>query len=171
MMIQYNYFSSWANKFFTNLGGCFGCFVKPTPITAVDQPTKGLRIRGRAVRRQPVVSEGFWSTSAGELDCKTLHSQRSASSINTSTLTHTSDKLVSHSEPFVNQGLILWNQTRLQWLGKGREQTQESHEPALSWDATYQSLLATGKPFAQRVPLPEMVEFLVQTWEQEGMYD
>ncbi|KAL9667020.1 hypothetical protein QQ045_001365 [Rhodiola kirilowii] len=140
------------------MGGCFGSCVKPAPITAVDEPTKGLKIQGRAVKRQLVVSNEFWSTSSGEFDRSTLQSQTSALSINTSNRAHTRDAIqkLSHSDTFINQGLILWKQTRLQWLGNGKEQTQQSiHEPTLSWNATnYQSLLGTSKPFAQRVPLP-----------------
>ncbi|KAG5537559.1 hypothetical protein RHGRI_024872 [Rhododendron griersonianum] len=40
-----------------------------------------------------------------------------------------------------------------------------------SWNATYESLLGSSKPFSQPVPLAEMVDFLVDIWEQEGMYD
>ncbi|KAL3566135.1 hypothetical protein D5086_031550 [Populus alba] len=40
-----------------------------------------------------------------------------------------------------------------------------------SWNATYESLLGSNKPFARPVPLAEMVDFLVDVWEQEGLYD
>ncbi|GKC19259.1 mitotic spindle assembly checkpoint protein MAD2B-like protein isoform X1 [Tanacetum coccineum] len=38
----------------------------------------------------------------------------------------------------------------------------------LSWNATYDNLLGTNKPFSRPIPLPEMVNFLVDIWEQEG---
>ena len=41
----------------------------------------------------------------------------------------------------------------------------------LSVDITYEELLMTNKPFAQPVALQEMVDFLVDCWEQEGLYD
>nr|XP_023875695.1 uncharacterized protein LOC111988158 [Quercus suber] len=69
--------------------------------------------------------------------------------------------------------LLLWNQTRLQWIGSSRprNQTQQSQEPRLSWNASYENLLGTKQPFPHPMPLSEMVEFLVEVWEQEGLYD
>jgi len=40
-----------------------------------------------------------------------------------------------------------------------------------SWNAAYESLLGSNKPFPQPIPLHEMVDFLVDIWEQEGLYD
>ncbi|KAG5390849.1 hypothetical protein IGI04_032390 [Brassica rapa subsp. trilocularis] len=41
-----------------------------------------------------------------------------------------------------------------------------------SWDAaSYDSLLGSNKLFSQPIPLNEMVDFLVEVWEQEGLYD
>jgi len=40
-----------------------------------------------------------------------------------------------------------------------------------SWNASYESLLGNNKPFPQPIPLAEMVDFLVDIWEQEGLYD
>ncbi|KAE8682753.1 ethylene-responsive transcription factor WIN1-like [Hibiscus syriacus] len=62
---------------------CFGCCTKPTPIIAVDQPSKGLRIRGRIVRK-PSISDDFWSSSTYELENSALQSQRSLLSISAS---------------------------------------------------------------------------------------
>ncbi|KAH7565046.1 hypothetical protein JRO89_XS09G0119300 [Xanthoceras sorbifolium] len=95
-------------------------------------------------------------------------------------------------------GLLLWNQTRQRWIGNKRSENgaQQVREPKLkpgdlksmlfgsthclcmvkkfwlcSWNATYDSLLGSNKPFPQPIPLSEMVDFLVDIWEQEGMYD
>lgn len=85
--------------------GCFGCCAKPTPITAVDEPSKRLRIQGRSVRKASL-SEDFWSTSAHEMENSGIQSQRSMSSI--STVAQSSDQHAagSSSNPneFVNQG-------------------------------------------------------------------
>ncbi|CAI0444360.1 unnamed protein product [Linum tenue] len=40
-----------------------------------------------------------------------------------------------------------------------------------SWNSSYESLLGSNKPFTRPVPLAEMVDFLVDVWEQEGLYD
>ncbi|XP_048332123.1 uncharacterized protein LOC107409467 isoform X2 [Ziziphus jujuba] len=63
--------------------GCLGCFTKPTLIIAVDEPSKGLKIQGRAVRKSSV-SEDIWSSSTLDMDNSALQSQRSISLISTS---------------------------------------------------------------------------------------
>ncbi|XP_008454230.1 uncharacterized protein LOC103494700 isoform X1 [Cucumis melo] len=89
--------------------------------------------------------------------------------------------------PFVNHGLLLWNQNRQHWVQnrKSGNRKQVIREPKLhthclcmpksfwlcSWSATYDSLLGNNKPFPQPIPLGEMVDFLVDIWEQEGLYD
>lgn len=74
---------------------------------------------------------------------------------------------------FVNHGLLLWNQNRQHWVQnrKSGNKRQVIREPKLHWSATYDSLLGSNKPFPQPVPLGEMVDFLVDIWEQEGLYD
>ncbi|KAL0762104.1 hypothetical protein Bca101_078254 [Brassica carinata] len=141
--------------------GCFGSCNKPPPlIVAVDEPSKGLRIQGRLVKK-PSVSDDFWSTSTCDMDNNsTMQSQRSVSSISFTNNTATSARL------------NLWNQTRQQWLASGSSQTKAKvREPTISWNATYESLLGVNKRFSRPIPLPEMVDFLVDVWEQEGLYD
>ncbi|XVF34652.1 hypothetical protein REPUB_Repub18cG0077200 [Reevesia pubescens] len=183
--------TSWIADLLAFMGGCFGCCAKPTPIIAVDEPSKGLRIQGRIVRK-PSISDDFWSTSTYDLENSAVQSQRSLSSITTSnpTLSQCSSTSgVANPSDFVNQGkfyflflchihkiyksLILWNQTRLQWIGNSKptNHTQQSREPILSWNATYESLLGTRNPFPRSIPLSEMIDFLVEVWEQEGLYD
>ncbi|XP_068652929.1 uncharacterized protein [Aristolochia californica] len=157
--------------------GCLGCCTIPTPIIAVDEPSKGLKIQGRSVKKQSnIVSEDFWSTSTYEMDNSGVQSQRSISSISTSNQNldpHGGVGSTSNPQEFVNHGFLLWTQTRQQWLGnkKANNFPQQVQEPRVSWNATYDSLLGTNKPFPQPIPLSEMVDFLVDIWEQEGMYD
>ncbi|KAH7546380.1 hypothetical protein FEM48_Zijuj01G0194400 [Ziziphus jujuba var. spinosa] len=163
--------------------GCFGCCTKPTPIIAVDEPSKGLRIQGRTVNK-PIISDGFWSSSTCDVDNSAFQSQRSISSTSASnqTFNHGSGVVnTSSSHPeFVNHGkflsyvcLLLWNQTRLQWIENGRsgDQTQQNGARRLGWNTSYESLLGSKQPFPQRIPLTEMVEFLVEIWDHEGLYD
>ncbi|XP_057799935.1 uncharacterized protein LOC131015540 isoform X4 [Salvia miltiorrhiza] len=109
------------------------------------------------------------------MDNSAFPSHRSVSSISTSNQTldtHSSTGGTSNSSEFVNHGLLLWNQTRQQWVGsKGSQKPGQAQEPKLSFNATYESLLGTNKPFPQPIPLTEMVDFLVDVWEQEGLYD
>ncbi|XP_071908697.1 uncharacterized protein [Coffea arabica] len=154
--------------------GCFGCCTKSQPIIAVDEPSKGLRIQGRLVKK-PSISEDFWSTSTCDLENSMVQSQRSMSSISISNQSLSQQggtgNSINHSE-FVNHGYLRWNQARLQWIGSKKSETQKQvEEPILSWNASYESLLGTNKRFPQPIPLSEMVDFLVDIWEQEGLYD
>ncbi|CAN6237480.1 unnamed protein product, partial [Urochloa humidicola] len=173
MLLSCGSLSSWVRRFVACVGGCFGC-AQPTPIIAVDQPSKGLRIQGRSVKRRNL-SDDFWSSSPHDMENSALQSRHSMSSI--STAAQPNDQLAagSSSNPneFVNQGLLIWHQTRQQWIGKRRRnsQGQQSQEPKISHNATYESLLGSTKPFPQPIPLAEMVDFLVISWEQEGLYD
>ncbi|XP_021670996.2 uncharacterized protein LOC110657882 isoform X2 [Hevea brasiliensis] len=154
--------------------GCFGCCAKPPTILAVDHSSKGLRIQDQTAKRDSI-SDDFWSTSAGEMDCSGLQSQRSISSISTLNQPfdpYTNAGSTSNPSEFVNHGLLLWMQTRQQWLANKRSPSgKQVREPAISWNATYDSLLGINKPFPRPVPLGEMVDFLVDVWEQEGLYD
>ncbi|KAK6249200.1 hypothetical protein QUC31_020765 [Theobroma cacao] len=151
--------------------GCFGCFTKPTLIVAVDDPSKGLTIQGRKVKKSSL-SEDFPSSSACEMEYSAAQSQGSVSSTSLSNQPPDPSGSTSYPSEFVNHGLLLWNQTRQQWRGNKRsEKRAQTQEPTISWDATYESLLGDNKPFPQPIALPEMVDFLVDYWEQEGLYD
>ncbi|CAI9267453.1 unnamed protein product [Lactuca saligna] len=74
------------------------------------------------------------------------------------------------SHDFINHGFLLWNQSRQHWIGNKRNrQRNKPREPRLSKNVTYDSLLGSNKPFAKPVPLSEMVDFLGDVWEQEGL--
>ncbi|XP_012573539.1 uncharacterized protein [Cicer arietinum] len=127
--------TAWITDIFACMGGCFGCCVKPTPIIAVDEPAKGLRIQGQTMRK-PTVSDGFWSSSPCDLDNSTIQSQRSISSVSTlNQILYQSNgtSTVGTDPEFVNQGLLLWNESRLQWTGRGisGKQSQEKQESRL----------------------------------------
>lgn len=80
--------------------------MKPTPIIAVDEPAKGLRIQGQTVRK-PTISDGFWSSSTCDLDNSTIQSQRSISSVSTlNQILYNSNgtSTASNNPEFVNQG-------------------------------------------------------------------
>ncbi|KAL9244682.1 hypothetical protein vseg_018435 [Gypsophila vaccaria] len=97
------------------------------------------------------------------------------SSINTSIQTVDTPAGSSSNPPseFVNHGLNLWNQTRHRWVGSKKQTSkgEQVRDPKISWNTTYESLLGSNKPFSKPVPLAEMVDFLVDVWEQDGMYD
>ncbi|CAN4088502.1 unnamed protein product [Withania somnifera] len=97
------------------------------------------------------------------------------SSVSTSTPTHDGRAPANRNNPaeFVNHGLHLWNQIRQQWIGhqKPVDQPQQLSEPKINWNATYDSLFGSNKPFPKPSPLAEMVDFLMDFWELEGLYD
>ncbi|XP_050231602.1 uncharacterized protein LOC126680512 isoform X2 [Mercurialis annua] len=155
--------------------GCLGCYKKPTLITSVNEPSKGANIQGQTVKT-PSILEEFWTTSTCDMDNSAVQSQGSMSSISMPNQTldpHGSSSSGNAPSEFVNHGLLLWNQTRQRWVGDKRSlnRAHQTPEPKLNWNATYDSLLGSNKPFPQPIPLTEMVDFLVDIWEQDGMYD
>ncbi|KAJ8557864.1 hypothetical protein K7X08_004630 [Anisodus acutangulus] len=138
---------------------CLGCCMSFPHVVSVDKPSKGVKVPRKRLRKNRS-RDDFWSSSACEMENSTFPSQRSISSISTS-----NQALDPHS-------LLLWNQTRQQWCGNKTPQKRASvREPKLSLDTSYETLLGTNKLFPRAISLPEMVDFLVDVWEQEGLYD
>ncbi|KAG6717570.1 hypothetical protein I3842_04G107600 [Carya illinoinensis] len=123
--------------------GCLGCYPKPKLTTSVDEQSKGRTQR-----------QGQSSTNTCEMDNSAVHSQRSISSNQALDSGGCAGRMRNTSE-FINHGLLLWNQTRQQWLGnKGSHRQPQVHEPRISWnDATYENLLTSKKPFPQPIRL------------------
>ncbi|KAI7735729.1 hypothetical protein M8C21_030657, partial [Ambrosia artemisiifolia] len=128
--------------------GCFGCCSKSMPVIAVDEPSKGLRIQGRAVTKSSL-SDDFWSTTTCDVDLAAVQSQKSISSI----------------------GLLQWNQSRLQWNDHKKSKNSAKTQEHILRNATYESLLGSAEKFPHSIPLSEMVGFLVNIWEHEGLYE
>ncbi|KAE9603709.1 hypothetical protein Lalb_Chr11g0063751 [Lupinus albus] len=165
------YVPPWLYRILSHMGlnrGCIGCFTKPRVVS------KGLRPEGEAVKKDNR-SEDLWCSSTSEMDRYAAESQRSISSIGISS--HPSDPRSSagiQTDPpeFINEGLLLWNQIRQQWVGHRKPESQkQAGEPRISWNATYETLVGTNRRFPQPIPLAEMVDFLVDIWEIEGLYD
>ncbi|PPD75307.1 hypothetical protein GOBAR_DD27774 [Gossypium barbadense] len=154
------------------MGGCLGCYKEPKFDPLMNDTSKGLEVPGQNVRKTSI-SEDFWTTSACDMDNSAVQSQGSISSISVSNQSLDPHGNANSPSEFVNHGLLLWNRTRQQWIGnkKSENRPQKVREPKLSWNATYESLLGNNKPFPQPIPLPEMIDFLVDIWEQEGLYD
>ncbi|KAE8721147.1 putative small heat-shock protein [Hibiscus syriacus] len=144
--------------------GCLGCCKRPIFNPLANESSKGLKSQGQTVTK-PSISEGFWTTSTCDMDNSAVQSQGSISSISANTRMLDSNGGAA--------SLLLWNQTRQHWVGntKSENQPQQVREPKLNWNATYESLLGSTKPFPQPLPLSEMIDFLVDAWEQEGLYD
>ncbi|XP_017617404.1 uncharacterized protein LOC108461931 [Gossypium arboreum] len=164
-MLSSGYLPRWISALFASMGGCLGCF----------QSSKGLTTQHWKLKRSSF-SEDFWSSSACEIENSPLKPQRSISSISISS--HSLDLSGSTSRPseFVNHGLLLWNQTRQQWVGnKKSEKWTQPRESMLSyscnWNAVDDSLHGSTKHFPKPLPLSELVDFLDDVWEQEGLYD
>ncbi|XP_038971288.1 uncharacterized protein LOC103698773 isoform X6 [Phoenix dactylifera] len=77
-----------------------------------------------------------------------------------------------NNSSFINQASIAWNEMRREWVGdRSKHSHRRSREPVISWCTTYEDLLSVGQPFPQPIPLSEMVDFLVDIWYEEGLYD
>ncbi|CAA6666566.1 unnamed protein product [Spirodela intermedia] len=73
---------------------------------------------------------------------------------------------------FINHAEIAWHERRKEWVG---DQSKKPHrmtkEPVISWSTTYEDLLSTNQHFPRRIALAEMVDFLVDIWHEDGLYD
>ncbi|XP_078182702.1 zinc finger protein [Carex rostrata] len=77
-----------------------------------------------------------------------------------------------NSTNFVNQAAIVWHDTRKKWVGDASKKSKRPPpEPIISWCTTYEDLLSGSQHFPQPIPLTEMVDFLVDIWHEEGLYD
>ncbi|KAK6775205.1 hypothetical protein RDI58_026206 [Solanum bulbocastanum] len=47
----------------------------------------------------------------------------------------------------------------------------QKYRKNVNWSTTYEELLSTTDPFSERIPLTEMVDFLVDIWHDEGLFD
>lgn len=114
------------------------------------------------------------STSRQQRLSSTSRQQRLSSTI---TASHRISETRSPAEseansPYENHALTLWTERRRDWVGtRERPRPAEHREPLISWSTTYEDLLGTNRPFAKPIPLPEMVDFLVDVWEQEGLFE
>ncbi|KAK4754276.1 hypothetical protein SAY87_002380 [Trapa incisa] len=156
------------------MGGCLVCCSKLKLKSSAGSLRKGRDSKDRGVQN-PNNLEDFWSSSVLKMENSTVMSQGSISSISISnqTLDPPGGQGSSGTPELINHGLLLWNQNRQQWLSnkKNEMKPRQSPESKLSCNVTYECLLGSNKPFPQPIPLSEMVDFLVDTWEQEGMYD
>ncbi|KFK38932.1 hypothetical protein AALP_AA3G178900 [Arabis alpina] len=158
------------------MGGCLACFdhkSKATTNVAVNG-SKDVLIE----EHSSVASEDSWTNTTLDMESNAgIRSQGSVSSINTSNLTVDSQGCGSgsgsnESNESGNHGLVLWNQTRQQWVGDKRSESRDRfvREPILKENVTYESLLGSNKKFPRPIPLAEMVQFLVDVWEEEGLF-
>ncbi|KAF2307429.1 hypothetical protein GH714_028498 [Hevea brasiliensis] len=78
----------------------------------------------------------------------------------------------SEKDVFVNHAEVAWHERRKQWVGDPSQKLQRMfREPIMSLTTTYEDLLCSTEPFQQPIPLAEMVDFLVDIWHEEGLYD
>ncbi|WCJ30290.1 hypothetical protein M5689_011859 [Euphorbia peplus] len=154
--------------------GCFGCCIRPATTIAIGNTSKRPRNQDQTTKQEST-SDEFWSTSPVQMDPNGVQSQKSLSSVNVVDQPLdpvTASASTSNPPEFVNHGFLLWKQTRQQWITNRKSRNKKKvREPTISWNATYETLLGSSKRFPQPIPLPEMVDFLVDTWEQEGLYD
>jgi hypothetical protein len=157
------------------MGGCVGGCAKPPPATTVERSSRRHPSR-RGVSGLFLLKKDWWSSSPEHMEnnVSNSHSMRRNPSVGSTSQAEetqlTNDS--TNSTTFVNHALIMWNERRREWLGnRSQNQPQMPREPIISWNTTYDDLLATNQPFPQPVPLPEMIDFLVDVWHEEGLYE
>lgn len=73
---------------------------------------------------------------------------------------------------FVNHAELAWHENRRKWVGDQSQRPQRmDKDPIISWSTTYEELLLTNRPFPEPIPLPEMVDFLVDIWHDQGLFE
>ncbi|KAL1565048.1 hypothetical protein AAHA92_07317 [Salvia divinorum] len=99
------------------------------------------------------------------------------------TVEHADEGVVCSKEKteFANHGLILWNESREKWIGDKKITTRSQLLRSLKLrklqlfcvnsSKGMHRMLRSTEPFPRPVPLGEMVDFLVNVWDGEGMYD
>ncbi|KAM1441577.1 hypothetical protein ACFXTO_009673 [Malus domestica] len=79
---------------------------------------------------------------------------------------------LTEKEVFINHAEVAWQERRREWVGDQSQKSQRApREPIMSWTTTYEDLLLSTEPFQEPIPLAEMVDFLVNIWQEEGLYD
>ncbi|KAJ7514198.1 hypothetical protein O6H91_23G032600 [Diphasiastrum complanatum] len=150
---------------------CVGDFSKPSPTTTIDKSKKQNALKRGAYGHPPPQKE-WWSSSDMENNLNSRSSRLSTSSVGNQEHRGNNHNPNPSTSSFVNHALNLWNEQRREWVGdRSNRQLQQRREPVISWSATYDELLGTSRPFSERIPLAEMIDFLVDVWEQEGLYD
>ncbi|KAL7616670.1 hypothetical protein Lser_V15G01298 [Lactuca serriola] len=146
-LLRFGFVTAWLFHLVACMVCCLGCDAKHKLIKSQSQSQSQTRPMSK-----PCMADDTWTSSRFEMD-------------------NTRDPSLD-SHDFINHGFLLWNQSRQQWIGNKRNrQRNKPREPRLSKNVTYDSLLGSNKPFAKPVPLSEMVDFLGDVWEQEGLYD
>ncbi|XP_054785427.1 uncharacterized protein LOC129291966 [Prosopis cineraria] len=87
--------------------------------------------------------------------------------------THTNGKPnLMNTSTYVNHAAIAWYEERRKWVGdKSQHPPRMPKDSVISWSTSYEELLSTDEPFAEPIPLPEMVDFLVDIWHDDGLFD
>ncbi|KAF1002720.1 uncharacterized protein LOC141700394 isoform X1 [Apium graveolens] len=190
---------------------CIRCDNNRKVTSSIGEPLNKRGSPSRTVRNSSM-SDNLWNGSTFDKKNSAAQSGGSYSIVSTSNQTREVGGSGNGNNPseFVNHGLLLWNQSRQQWVGNKKSENRgtQIHEPRLSsrstswspsssncllflilyisscfsaffgiiftifgWSSTYESLLTSNKRFTKPIPLAEMVDFLVDIWEQDGMYD
>ena len=88
-----------------------------------------------------------------------------------------SSKLLASAEPaWVNVGLVRWNEQRKVWLAPrpraGKVATRPKIIPlSVSVVTALVEDMDRVRELPAPVPLPQMVDILVDMWEEEGLFD
>nr|GMD37064.1 Protein PRRC2C like [Ipomoea batatas] len=76
---------------------------------------------------------------------------------------------VATTPVFINHAAIAWEESRRKWVGDTSQKTQSiAKDPIISWSMTYEDLLSTNEPFAERIPLPLKVHKIPKEYAGKG---
>uniref|UniRef100_A0A0C9S8S5 TSA: Wollemia nobilis Ref_Wollemi_Transcript_3728_1007 transcribed RNA sequence n=1 Tax=Wollemia nobilis TaxID=56998 RepID=A0A0C9S8S5_9CONI len=156
------------------MGGCVGGCAKPPPSITVERPSRRHSSR-RGASGLFLLKKDWWSSSPEDMD-NNVHNSHPIRNPSIGSTSQTEETQTPNSNAdnstFVNHALTMWNERRREWVGnRPQNRPQVPREPVISWNTTYDDLLTTNQPFPQPIPLSEMIDFLVDVWHEEGLYD
>lgn len=68
-----------------------------------------------------------------------------------------------------HDGLAQFERLQRAWTAKPEGFVRPPPKHVLDFDLLYDDILLSSKPFPERIPLCEMVEFLVEEWDEQGL--
>mmetsp|Transcript_28142 Transcript_28142/g.36876 ORF Transcript_28142/g.36876 Transcript_28142/m.36876 type:complete len:128 (+) Transcript_28142:129-512(+) len=76
-------------------------------------------------------------------------------------------------EEFINHGLNLWEQQRQNWLSQSTSSLLGSRCRDMDIDLVIDRIFSSSQQgkLPHALPLPQMIDILVDLWEAEGLYD
>ncbi|KAL6328336.1 hypothetical protein AAG906_034479 [Vitis piasezkii] len=141
-------------------------------LNAAAEVKGGEQKTGNACRRGLSLREWSFIMEMAEVNTGGSHSNEKQTLECSASANEQKEPMEASTFVFINHAAIAWHDRRREWVGDQSQKSQRKQkDPIISWSMTYEDLLSTNEPFSEPIPLTEMVDFLVDIWQDEGLYD